>query len=399
MTIRDLARASLGIALLPWLSHAAADDGVMPYLSSTIAYDDNLFRLSDGIVPDVESSRRSDISTLLKAGIAMAVTPGRQRLDADANIQQRRFEHFDFLNDTGGQANAAWHWRGGHQWSGDIGYKYLRLIADFTQLQSGIKDVRARERRFFSATRRLHPRWDMQARMAWATDVHSHRSQRSLNQDRIEGEFWMNFASRKASSAALGVLVNRVEFPQRDIVDGSVLDNSYRNLQYAARTGWPVTEHLRFNTTLSWVAQYHRQFVTRDFSGWRWRGAVRWTPDRYIAVDFDAWRDVVPVDYTRATNVLEVGASVSPSWRFGSRFILATNLAYHDRVFQGDPEQMLLGLAQRRDHVYTAGVSFVYARSHAVRLALDLQDERRSSTLASAGYRSRVAAVVMQTQF
>jgi len=78
------------------------------YARFDMAYDNNLFRLSDEAKSAFGQPKTSDTYYTTTLGMAADTSWSRQHLAADVHVKDTRFKYFEYLNNDGGSANIGW---------------------------------------------------------------------------------------------------------------------------------------------------------------------------------------------------------------------------------------------------------------------------------------------------
>ena len=123
----SLARAALvpalmsaGLTLAPGRADALGNDTVFLRGFTNATYDNNVFRIADGLNPEpfLGTDRKSDTIWGYGAGIRLDAPISRQRIKLDASATKYDYQHFDQLDFTGYKARGSWDWRAGELWHG-----------------------------------------------------------------------------------------------------------------------------------------------------------------------------------------------------------------------------------------------------------------------------------------
>ena len=98
---------------MPGQALALLGDQIEIFGAETITYDSNVFRISSGVDPNttINSSKRSDWSSLTQAGVNLNMPVGRQRIQAGFSYNFWRYDRFKQLDFEGYDARALWLWQ------------------------------------------------------------------------------------------------------------------------------------------------------------------------------------------------------------------------------------------------------------------------------------------------
>jgi hypothetical protein len=379
------ARSLLGLALCLAAAAARADDSPRfdPIVYLGWQYDSNLFRLPD------EASARQRLGTTdrsmtdLRYGVGLdAGAPlSRQFLELKLDAIRNHFSEMDSLDYTDLLASARWRWRYGSLWSGDLGALYHQDISPFDELQLPVRDERQLYGVRGSATRRLTLNWDLGISAEHDGARHDLDARRFLDRDVERGAVDLLYHGTRDPENYIGVRFSprRVRFPNRDVVQATRLDNSYREEEYTGRFKWKATGRSTFTADIGYSTLHHEQFSDRDFSGPVGSLAYRFEPWEYAGTEVGAWREIIVRTETAASYMTEEGLRVQPFWDYSPAIRLEAELSLLERRFRGDPLRSLAGLPTRRDDVAAAGLTATYSPYDGVELALLAHVERRDS--------------------
>jgi exopolysaccharide biosynthesis operon protein EpsL len=380
---------------------AEEGDRFTPYVTYSHMRDSNLFRVSGDAEAQaiLGTTETADTVHRYTAGFKTDLPVERQRFRLDANVDKTKFDRFDFLDNTGGKGRAVWDWRVGNHWNGDLGYTYTRNISEFVEFQQAVKDIRTQDGYFVSAAHLFHPSWQARAAGSKTDTGHSADSQRTLNQDATGMELGLHYTSPKGSRTGLTVKRRRVEFPEREVVSGSLFDNGYREWEYSAVLDWALTGKSWLKGRAGYTDREHDQLPARDFSGATGRLTHDWQPTGKLRLETSLWREISAYEDYTASYIVEQGAGLAPSWRPTALIGVGVPLSRKKREFKGDPGFALSGLPVREDKVRTYGINLTYQPWRKVDLSLAHLSEKRSSTRVLDEYRVRVLSGSLQVSF
>jgi exopolysaccharide biosynthesis operon protein EpsL len=381
------------------VTSAVADTVIHALLDAT--HDDNIFRLSDSADTRaiLGTDQRDDTFTRGEVGFRSDIRPGRQRFNVAANVYRMRFDHFDFLDNTGGAANALWDWTVGNQWNGNLGYNYSRNLASFEILETG-QSRRTEHRGFLYANYRFHPSWRARA---GADEIRSDFSAPTSSVNDFEGhinELALDYVA--PSENVVGVRVRRIvgDMPNGQIVGGAVVDNSYEQTDTGLTLDWRMGGRSRLFGGLDYTSRSHKQLPQRDFDGATGRLNFDWGHPERTILHLAAWRRLTESDNDlTATYAVADGVSVGPSWAISSKVRVEANAMRVTRKFRGDPQLVLLVLTEREDVFNTArlGVSYLPAPKFGINMSYAV--EKRTSNVALADYDDRIINAGVRVEF
>ncbi|RPI42468.1 MAG: hypothetical protein EHM59_17760, partial [Betaproteobacteria bacterium] len=152
-------------------------------------HDNNLFRLpsvSDAVVENVfgiDPKNNSDTARILGIGLKLDKLISRQRLVADINVNETRYDKNTDLNFTGGDGRTAWLWQLGNDWSGEASYQRRRQLGGFEDFRRDVQDLIDTDIYSLTGGYQFHPRWRVSADVSKQDSEHSAAVRRTLDYD------------------------------------------------------------------------------------------------------------------------------------------------------------------------------------------------------------------------
>ncbi len=367
-----------GMFLMSGQASAAPGDTVQPYVSTSVAHDTNLFRLSSNRDPRLVLGRDSTSDTIkrVEAGAVVDYLIGRQQIILKGSALQNWYERFNFLNHDGSDARATWNWQLGNVWQGDLGYTHSRTLATFTEIQAMLRDVRTQQSAFGSAIYKLDPDWRIRTGARWYSLESGAPQRRFLNREEISALVGVDHVNEANNSLGVEAKYTEARFPAREVTPLSIFDNGYTQTELSSVADWRYTGQSRFQGRLGFTQRRHKQLSMRDFDGVTGRLAYDWSVAGKTMVNTALWREVGSIDDTINTYVVTKGVSLGASWFPTSKIFVKGEAAYKSRDFLGE---VRVG-PHREDDIRTLSVSLGYSPLTNVQLSLDGIVEKRNST-------------------
>jgi exopolysaccharide biosynthesis operon protein EpsL len=350
--------------------------------------DSNLFRLSDSVDPQtaIGSSEKSDTIRRLGVGLKAAIPVSRQRFLFDAQIEDYDFDRFGFLDHRAYRAGAAWKWQAGSQLSGDVGYSKRRFLAGFGELQGRVRDLITEDRAYAGAAYLATPRWRVRGALDSYDWRHSESTRAALDNRTNSATAGLDYMTPAGNSIGGQVKYSEGNYPNRQLVAGSPVDNQYEEIETSAVAQWNVTGKSRIDARLGYTSRKHDQVSQRDFQGITGRLNYDWTIAAKTLLNMALWREIRSIEDVDASYVLSQGFSVGPAWAPTSKLVLQAKLLREKRDFEGDPGFVLTASPQREDTFRGARLSAGYTPLRNVELSLSLEKGDRSSNIAGRDY-------------
>lgn len=357
-------------------------------VSGGLARDNNLFRLSDDTDASatVGSSDRSDTVRRVGVGLKANLPVSRQRFLIDANVDDYRFDRFGFLNYMGYKAGADWKWEVGNLWSGELGYARSRSLIDLAYLRSGTKDLITRDYGHVSAAYRLHPDWRVRGALEGNRYEHSDASRNILDNSTIAGTIGADYLTAAGNLLGGQLKVTEGNYPNRQVVATSQVDNQYREYEASGVIGWQFAPKTRLDGRLGYTNRRHNEVSARDFSGVTGRADLLYSPSAKVLLGLSGYREIRAVEDLVANYAVIRGASFGPAWAPTVKSVLQAKLIYEKRDFSGDPG-FASGLApQRQDTTRAARLAAGYKPWRNTEFTAAYERGNRSANIAGAAY-------------
>jgi exopolysaccharide biosynthesis operon protein EpsL len=375
---------TLGLLLGPVLAHPAADptDTFQSFVSESAIFDDNVFRLSSKLDPDVvlpKGSSKSDVINQVSVGGKINYAFGRQKFLLDLRVDDNRFARNEDLNNTSTNDRATWFWQLGRQWSGDAGYGYKRALAPFAYNQTFAKDIVSENNAFLDIDYAWHPRWKITTGARWLESTHSNKVRSVLDRQSATGLMGVSYSTPSNNSIGVEYKFADVDFPNRLPTPATMIDDHYQVQTGSATLAWAFTEKLRFDGEIGYTSLHNRRFTDRDFSGETWHLTLAWAPTAKTQMALMGWRELEPSQLVDATYVVAEGVSLSPVWSATSKITVEAKISYETRDYMGAPG-LVSGLPERQDEVVSGQLVLVYTPIRDVEVNLAYLAERRDST-------------------
>jgi exopolysaccharide biosynthesis operon protein EpsL len=353
-----------------------------------VLHDSNIFRLSDSVNPvtAIGSSEKSDTVYRAGAGLNADIPVSRQRILLDAQIEHREFDRFSVLNHDPYRLGATWKWAAGSQWSGDLGYTRRHYLADLGEIQAPIKDMITEDRAFASGGFLVTPRWRIRAAADWTDWDHSNAARNTLDARIASGTAGLDYMTPAGNSIGGQVKYSEGEYPNRQVVAGSLVDNNYEEWETSLVAHWVITGKSVLDARAGYTSREHDQVPQRDFDGFTGRLSYDWFVGAKTPLNFAIWREIRSYEDVSASYVLSTGWSVGPSWAPTEKIVLQARYVREDRDFRGDPGFVVTGGVQREDTFRGLSLAAGYAPRRNIELSVGARYGDRSSNVFARDY-------------
>lgn len=357
------------------------------YVYGGALYDSNLLRFSSDAEAEerLGDSARSDWVSRVGTGALVEWPVSLQALRFQGWLERNRYQRFDELDHTAGDALAAWDWEAGRRWSGTLDAGYARGIARFEELQALEREVRTGGRASADAGFRFLPDWRAVAGARHAQTRYEQRGFLDRRETLTFAELWYE---PTATRSRFGLQVQRtdgdLERRQR-LPDGSRVSNDFRQEDAGLLLGWSGSGKSYLEGWIGYTERRHDERPARDFNGVTGRLTYLWEASVKTSVRLSAWRELQSLDDEIATYVLSHGASVEPIWEATPKVRLRGRLSAANRSFEG-AEGTSSADTGREDDVYAVALGLDYELLRSLYLTVELQHEARDSSVERSDY-------------
>lgn len=350
-------------------AYARKGDFFQPFVSYGDYYSNNIFYvpkhgtmfLIQNGVPEVLNGPVSDTFRILKFGANVDWRPGRQQVLLQASKSVVRFSRFTAIDYDASRLLSQWNWHFGSRWDGDVGASSHSTQSNFSNFQTFtiVNNIYTERRAFAKGGAWLDPYWKLGVD-SWATRLTNSSAQESfLNYDQNAAGPFIEYRTRKGSSLTTEFLAVDSHYPNLQVVNGSTVDNSYRENKLNLDGVWVATGKTQFQGQLGFIERRNKDLPQRNFSGFTSALSVSYMPTGSTSLSFSVYRKTAGADVGYASLVLDTGGGVSAAWQMTDTFTLEGSVT-HDRFdYQGDPS-LLFGFPHRTDNVQNASIDLKY---------------------------------------
>jgi len=375
------------------------------FVAGKTTRDDNVFRISSSSDPAtvLGSPSKADTYYTTSLGFNLDVPVSRQRFQGGLAWNETRYDRFKILNLTGHDGRAAWLWRAGDDFDGQLGYTETLALASLANVQSGVQsgtpNPLLRQRAFFNARYRLTPRWRMGGEVSRLE--HSNEAAASkVNDVTLDGAgVTLTYATPSGNQAGVTLREDRARYPNPQIAAGGPFDNAYRQQNLGIVADWTLTGHSHLNAQAGFVRRSYEQLPQRDFELPTFRVTYDWTPTGKLTLSAVAQRDISATEEVTTGHVVIKGLALRPALRLTEKIGIGGALEYSERQYRGDPAVVLGIVPERTDRIRAAEVTAAYRPTRTIRLEMSWRRETRASTVAFGDYEVNIVNVSARLGF
>jgi exopolysaccharide biosynthesis operon protein EpsL len=343
-----------------------------PYASAAYAYDSNLFRLPDELIPPITPpDGRSDQYSTISGGIDSTLKLSQQEILLRGHVYRNSYSTYDDLDYTGGNALAQWNWSAGKRLNGELGYKYDRRLRSFENQLIRSKDLKTEEKILAGVDLKFARNWLINLRASTA-DI-SFDSTALLDLEREVVGAAINYTSSAGNELGFDT----------ELTEGTYDLNLLRNfdeLNIGPTFDWTLTEKTKIRGKIGYTRREHDDVnrvdyddITGDITLVRKGGAGN-------KLTAKLYRKLSNLSDEIASFAVVQGISVAPKWQLTSKIELSLLLGYEYRDFQGQgflpspPD-----LESRDDKVYTGNLLVDWELTRIFTLSFGLDTQKRTS--------------------
>lgn len=375
----------IAVALLaPYSAPMAALDKFSPYAYAKVLHDSNLFRVSGSqeAIATTGDDKKDDNIGSLGAGLKSDLKLSRQHLFLDADVARVKYDTFSDLDHTRINGRAAWGWRVGNLWSGNLGYLYRRDLRSFNQNSTPQKDMRTTHTTYFDAGYQISPDWALVGAANYVDT--SYQDEDRL--DRVASTGQLEAQYRNTLSTKVGVRARYTDYDLKNDqnVAGVLVNNDYTETVISGVFYWEGSAKSALEADLGYTMLRYNDLNDRDFNGVSGRLTYFWAITGKTKLDVAIWRETSSLYDEITTYVLSQGIKLKPVWSVTRKISLEGELAYTNDDFKGeDDARQALGLQKRKDDIWLYGVSAKWTPRDFVSVRLGYRGENRDSTVNS----------------
>lgn len=330
-----------------------------------VAYDDNVFRLPNGVNPDARtgSTARGDTIFTLNAGVAVNKDVSRQNFVLGADIVQGLYVEHNSFDYTLYNFGGVWNWQVGNKFGGTIGYSQNQYPNSFLDVRSFEQNKRTIGIPEVSAGYQFLPDWELRASYKFVDITNSTEAFRLSNLEMNVYEGAVRYTTRFGN---LVDLYYRYTSGTRPNVTIPVpLDRDWNQNDVGVNVArWEFSGRSKFSGFLGYTNRSYPLFPQRDFSGPTWNFTYIYLPTTATAVNLSFYRLIGAFTDVTTNYIVTTGVLLRPTWQVTGRIGLGLTASYMNRDYKGDPGILTPGtpgFEKRQDDLTLLGVEATYA--------------------------------------
>lgn len=394
----------VAIALLVLSQTALSNEGdtFRPYISQSVAHDDNLFRLDKNISLPTGLVRSDTISSTA-AGLDVNWQRGKQALSFNVELSDNRFSNNDYLNYQGSKGNGLWKWELGERWEGDLSASTNTRQINFTDFQvtSGVNKANqlTEDRVNLIARYKLLSDWKLGAGLSMGETRFSNPLSQALNRQENEHSIEVTHTGHSSNFWGVRLSQNRTQFNNRPYQVGNLQDDGYLLNSAFLNMNYEVGNKTALFTRIGYQALTNNNLTNRNIDTVSARAVLTWRQTAKMKLSGSVWQEVNPIDTVVATYVRSQALKLEQSLQATSKTAFLVSLQFENRELDGDPGNLNSPILQTKDYLETWSFAWQYAYNDNLSLSTGYNYAKRDSKTALRDFNSNLLFINAKFQW
>ena len=348
---------------------ADADDLLQAFVSESLTYDNNLYRISKDrqLGPQMEMG---DFINNASAGGRIHKTLSRQIFDLDLQVDDNRYAANKQLDNVSTKDSAVWRWQVGQDWSGKLGAEYSRSLAGFANTQFFALDLLDRPAYYFDIRYQLNSNLRFDAGWRKSDTTHSADARKNQNIEAQTSHGGVTFLTSSGNSLGVEYAHTDARFPLRQLsFDVGASDIAYQENLARALFKYDFSAKLHFDGQVGYLIRSHPNLSQTDYQGEIWRIGMSWIPTAKTLVAVSTWHELAAFAELASSYYISEGVSFTPSWSITNKIVLSGQVRAETQDHSG----------LRKDELFSSQVGVIYTPVNCAELNLAYQFYQRDS--------------------
>ncbi len=381
----------VGVAL------ADNDDTVDFFASHTFRFDNNLFRLPDGVNPNIAGkTSRDEWFQVSSLGFNIHKPYSLQRFELRASLNSYRYDTYTFLNFESVNYRAAWLWQLTPEFTGTLSSERNRTPAGFADYRSfANRNVITNEVQNLDARWRVFGGVFLSGALTKSVSSNSQGfvEQPSYSSDAVRIGAGYLFPS--GSTIEVGQSVNSANLPGTTLNALTQTDNKYEARETELKLLWNLSGRSSLNGRLRHVSRTYSTFASRDYARnvgslvWSWAISGKLNLDVGYLQDVDAWTA------RNASYRVSKRVYVAPVWSVGAKTYLSAQLSKSTGDFLGP----IAPVAMRNDKYQSLAGTVEWRPLRSLSISAIIQKDQRDSNTLGQQFKANSAGITARVQF
>jgi hypothetical protein len=405
-SLRSAMAVTLGIAVsatsVDALAAAAnAADPFKIFVSERYSYEDNLYRVPDGLLDTnpatVNIQSFDDYVNRLSAGIEARVDASRQVFALNLRFDDVRYSENDQLDYRGGNGDLKWNFDIGKRWSGLIDARYDRAQAGFSNYELYVKDVIDTQSYTGELRFKIGSRWALLGGATFTDSTHSAAIREISNMESETGRVGIEYQTPTNSLIAFDYAVTDATFPVSERVFGGKF--GYEQTLPGVRVRYVFSEKTRIVGRAGYLKRDYANPLAGDYSGNVWNVQAYWEPRAQIYLDVEAYHELKSYVDAEADYFVAQGIRIAPTWAptITMNFVLA--LTVEDQSYRTTATPLPIATPGREDDFQSAGLTWNYTPRDYMSFMLSYRWIERDSNRERNRHEAEVASAQIKFAF
>jgi exopolysaccharide biosynthesis operon protein EpsL len=362
------------------------------------SYDDNLYRLPEGLDPATltgPGATRSDVVERALLGVDGHWQWSQQKLLLNVTADHNRYDNNDELDNTAGRGSLQWDWKAGSFLSGKIGGDYSRSLANFANTRFLEKDELSSTGYFATVGFRLGPSWHLKTG-ARRTETEHSAFQRRFDDSQTDSVI-AGLEYETSSENTIGVQARRSEatFQNGLNLDGVMFVRDYTDEALTLEVNRIFSPRTQLVLSAGYLQREYKDpglaLIDRgSFEGGIGEATLDWEATNKITLSIQGWRNLRAYLDSCADYFVALGGSVAATWTPTNKIAMKLDVGYETQDYLG--AGVNLPSDARLDKVGSVGLTIGYSPLRKLRLELSGHVENRDSDRDVLSYDSQIAS-------
>ncbi len=349
--------------------------------------DTNLFRLPAGassmaLIGRTDGAEQIGVSTL---GFGFNTKQSLQQFELTATVVDYQYQHFNYLNYTATNFNAAWRWAITPRWHGNLTTSRNETQNSFADFQgSSQRNLRLDTAYGVDTEYEIDGPWHLVASLSNSRQANQTMPVAGSDFSNMAVDLGVRYDFASGSNVTYRMRTNKGEYLHEGIPSNGLFDGDYKQLDRDLKLHWIASGNSTIDANLTYVTRSHPNIARQDFDGLNTGVNFNW---------FYSGKTSVSVGYQRSLGVYEtVGSNYSrtdsvtlgPVYQISPKAILRLQ----SRVDQVDYLGSLIDVASsaRRDINRSNSLTLNWQPSQKLNFGTSIGTVSRSSNQVGANY-------------
>ena len=326
----------------PDIAMADQYDSLNFSLGAALRYDDNLFRLSDSISPQlaIGNSNKSDRILTTNAGIKINKLYAQQIFQINATLLDNSYNTFSYLDYKAFNYSVAWLWHLTPYVSGVAStdqQQVLNNFADFRGLNNQInrtQSIQTTNKRLFNIDGLIGGGIHLLGGVSEFTSSNSQNFDAVGNYTQDGFEFGIKYVAPSENSISLIHRESKGDFG-RTANPFNQLDSGFKQSETEAQLNMRLSGKSAIVGRLGYLDRKHDNFSSRDFDGINGSISYNWQPTGKITVNSSLTRSYSSYQQFINSYYISDTFSVGPIWQTTAKTSVRLRYDYSNRNYFG----------------------------------------------------------------